>query len=254
MGCIGATMNTPDPVSLKEAQFILGRSEKEINRAIDRDKIDKVIEEVMELAPALKKKKRKARALRGRRRRQVQRPYGREAPRMVVRKVRKIGGPELLFLMVEKDLHAHLSPAGRHQLYEAIKVMGFKSGKVTFGQIEVPLKSAFNTVNERYRELQDLRNTVVEEPGKDPVVAGSGVSVYVLSALAVGQTVEEVLDDYPGLTREQFNRALTYAAAYPKKGRAYPSRSFKRMIGDLASSGVFDAPEPDEPLTLDMVR
>ena len=33
---------------------------------------------------------------------------------------------------------------------------------------------------------------------------------------------------------------LTYAMAYPKTGRPYPGRNFKRMLGELADLGAFD--------------
>lgn len=46
-----------------------------------------------------------------------------------------------------------------------------------------------------------------------PVIAGTRLSVEtILAALASGDTVEEVLDSYPFLAREDVSAALEYAA------------------------------------------
>ena len=90
------------------------------------------------------------------------------------------------------------------------------------------------------RRLEEIRGTVDVGGESDPVIRGTGVPVYVIAGLARGQTVEEILEDYPSLAREQVEGAIEYAKAYPKAGRPYPARSFKRMIGDLAQAGVWD--------------
>ena len=43
----------------------------------------------------------------------------------------------------------------------------------------------------------------------------------------------------PELLRAQVEAAIEYAKIYPKKGRPYPARSFKRMAGDI---GLKDVP------------
>lgn len=46
-----------------------------------------------------------------------------------------------------------------------------------------------------------------------PVVKGTRLSVYdVLNYLANGQSVEEVIEDFPELTREKIQACLAYAA------------------------------------------
>ena len=55
-------MAAPETVSPREAQFILGTSEADIQRAIDRGYIDKLTEEVFERAGPLKTRKRPARS------------------------------------------------------------------------------------------------------------------------------------------------------------------------------------------------
>jgi uncharacterized protein (DUF433 family) len=62
----------------------------------------------------------------------------------------------------------------------------------------------------------DWRSRITIEPGKRggrPCVRGMRISVYdVLSYLAAGMTVAEVLDDFPYLTPEDVQACLAYAA------------------------------------------
>jgi uncharacterized protein (DUF433 family) len=46
-----------------------------------------------------------------------------------------------------------------------------------------------------------------------PIIRGLRISVYdILSWFASGMTVEEILNDYPELTKEDIQAALSYAA------------------------------------------
>ena len=62
----------------------------------------------------------------------------------------------------------------------------------------------------------DYRNIITIEPGKrggKPCMRGMRITVYdVLSYLAAGMTHEEVLNDFPYLTREDILACLSYAA------------------------------------------
>ncbi|WNM10100.1 DUF433 domain-containing protein [Komagataeibacter nataicola] len=69
------------------------------------------------------------------------------------------------------------------------------------------------------------------------------MSAYRVAALAQGQTIKEIKADYPTLTEEQIESAIAYTEAYPKPGRPYPVRSFRRAAGALAEMGIFDAIE-----------
>ncbi|MFN6529605.1 DUF433 domain-containing protein [Nostoc sp. ChiSLP03a] len=59
------------------------------------------------------------------------------------------------------------------------------------------------------------QNIITIEPGKrggKPCIRGMRITVYdVLSYLASGMTYEEVLDDFPYLTRENILACLSYA-------------------------------------------
>lgn len=232
-------MTGMEQVTLKEAQFLLNRSEEDINRAIDRGEVERLTEIVMEPAKPSKKKKR-PHVRHGRRTRQ-QRVFGREAPRMKRRTIRKLGQPELVYFALERQLHEDLTPAGRRKLYAAIKGLAPEAEKVSLGPMNLQVKPALKHLAQRYRQLRALRSALVEGASGDPTFKGTGISVYVIASLAGGQSVSEILEDYPGLKEKQVELAVAYASAYPKKGRPYPRQSFKRMAAALASSGALDA-------------
>ena len=63
---------------------------------------------------------------------------------------------------------------------------------------------------------EEWRSRITMEPGKRggrPCVRGMRISVYdVLSYLAAGMTVEQLLEDFPYLMREDIQACLAYAA------------------------------------------
>ncbi len=64
--------------------------------------------------------------------------------------------------------------------------------------------------------MNDYRKIITIEPGKrsgKPCIRGMRITVYdVLSYLASGMTIEQILDDFPYLTREDILACLAYAA------------------------------------------
>jgi uncharacterized protein (DUF433 family) len=62
----------------------------------------------------------------------------------------------------------------------------------------------------------DWRSRITLEPGKRsgrPCIRGLRITVYdVLSYLAAGMSVDEILADFPILTREDIQACLAYAA------------------------------------------
>jgi uncharacterized protein (DUF433 family) len=67
----------------------------------------------------------------------------------------------------------------------------------------------------------DYRHIITLEPDKrsgKPCIRGMRITVYdVLSYLAAGMTIEQVLDDFPYLTREDILACLSYAADREQK-------------------------------------
>ena len=62
----------------------------------------------------------------------------------------------------------------------------------------------------------DYRNIITIEPGKlggKPCIRGMRITVYdVLDYLASGMTEEQIINDFPYLTREDIQACLSYAA------------------------------------------
>jgi uncharacterized protein (DUF433 family) len=72
----------------------------------------------------------------------------------------------------------------------------------------------------------DSVNRIVVDPeilvGK-PVVRGTRLAVeFIIDLLAQGWTEEEILDNYPGLTREDIRACLVYASTVLKAEKVYP--------------------------------
>jgi uncharacterized protein (DUF433 family) len=74
---------------------------------------------------------------------------------------------------------------------------------------------------ERYsRAREDLIEANSEIMGGTPVVKGTRITVYsVLGRLTGGDTIEDILDDYPSLSREAIETAELYARTHPLVGR-----------------------------------
>jgi len=70
-------------------------------------------------------------------------------------------------------------------------------------------------------EHEDYTNIITIEPGKrggKPVIRGLRITVYdVLSYLAGGMSEDEILADFPELTREDIRACLGYAADREKR-------------------------------------
>ena len=72
----------------------------------------------------------------------------------------------------------------------------------------------------------DWKNRIVLDPGiltGKPVVKGTRLSVeFVVDLLAQGWTEEEILRNYPQMTREDINACLRYASAVLRAEKVYP--------------------------------
>jgi uncharacterized protein (DUF433 family) len=62
-------------------------------------------------------------------------------------------------------------------------------------------------------DYQDIITVEVDKRGGQPCIRGLRITVYdVLSYVASGMTEEEVISDYPDLTRDDILASLSYAA------------------------------------------
>lgn len=56
-----------------------------------------------------------------------------------------------------------------------------------------------------------------------PVITGTRISVeLILEKLAAGQTIEQILEDYPHLTEEAIRAAIAFAAEVLRSDFVYP--------------------------------
>ncbi|MDO8367939.1 MAG: DUF433 domain-containing protein [Saprospiraceae bacterium] len=74
--------------------------------------------------------------------------------------------------------------------------------------------------------MSDFRNIITIEPGRrsgQPCIRGMRITVYdVLSYLAAGMSISEILDDFPKLTEADIIAVLAYAAEAEKTKLVVP--------------------------------
>ena len=72
----------------------------------------------------------------------------------------------------------------------------------------------------------DTRKLIVSDPGVmmgKPVIAGTRITVELLiEKLAAGESIEQILDEHPRLTREAIMAALSFAAQALRADVIYP--------------------------------
>ena len=74
---------------------------------------------------------------------------------------------------------------------------------------------------ERYRKARDRHITSDEDIlGGTPVIAGTRLTVYaILGRLQDGDSIDDLLEDYPEIPRIAFEAAEIYAKSHPLRGR-----------------------------------
>lgn len=56
-----------------------------------------------------------------------------------------------------------------------------------------------------------------------PVIVGTRITVeFIIDKLAAGETIEQILEEHPRLTRESINAALAFAADVLRSDVVYP--------------------------------
>lgn len=197
-------MPSSQALTLSEAGYVLNRSTAALNKAVDTGII-----------------------------RARQRRVGRAVQRL-------LGPAEMRFLLVADRLERDLTPAGRRRLYDAIRQLSTDTHRVALGELVLDLGKVDADLDERLRRLEEVRRWVETDDEVEPLIKGTKIPVHMVAALSRGQSVAEIVEDFPSLTRAQIEAAIDYAKAYPKRGRPYPSRSLKRALAALADLGAPD--------------
>lgn len=163
-------------------------------------------------------------------------------------RLRKVGPAELRFLAISGEVERKLTPAGRREIYQAMRRLSADAHRLEMGVMTFHLADVDRRIAARLKRLEEIKTFIGERPGAEPVLRGTEVPVYEVAALTRGQTVAEIIEDYPGLTPIQVDAATEYATVYPKAGRPLPGRSLKRMLSDMAAAGVWDEEGDGQPI------
>jgi uncharacterized protein (DUF433 family) len=181
-----------DPVPTTVAAYVAGVSEKVVRQAVER----------AEIRPA-------------------RHEFGQRSEYLFALK-------DLVYLRLRNRIRGLLGQGGRRSLYEAMSRHEDELSQVQFelevgGMIYLRINFVIEEVMRGLKEVSAAEELVTLEPGirgGEPVVKGTRVPVYLLAELqAKGAYSEEILADYPSLTPESLEAAVTWARLHPKRGR-----------------------------------
>lgn len=190
-------------LNLNEAAWVTGVSSRTINAIIDRGEI--------EVRPTRRRTKREPRCL---------------------------GVPEVVYLVLRRELSATLSAQAKRELYEELKrglsdwqVLGRterardREDEISLadGLVKVEIESTCERVFQGWLTLAKANELVISDPevrGGDPIVKGTRIPVSLIADLRVqGASEEEILEDYPSLTKEKLQAVSAYLTTHPRRGR-----------------------------------
>lgn len=157
--------------------------------------------------------------------------------------VRAIEWRDLFYLYAVRALRDELTPKARTEFYEALQQAPIERGdEVRFGRFRVSVSDLVKEVERRTTDLTALADKIEFRADGEPMLKGTSTEVYRIAALLEGGApIEQVLDEYPSLSRNQVETAQAYTEAYPKAGRPYPRTSVKRALQGAGLEALDDA-------------
>ena len=160
------------------------------------------------------------------------------------RTVRAIGRRDMFYLYAVRALREELTPKTRVQFYDAIHQMRtVHAEEIQFDRIRLEVGDLFREVESRTAELAALSDKVAFRSDGEALIKGTDIEVHRVAALIDGGlSIDDVIEDYPSLTRDQVETAKAYAAAHPKRGRPYPSMTAKRALRGAGLEALDKAP------------
>lgn len=141
---------------------------------------------------------------------------------------RLLSAEQLVYLRLEAEGVRLLPMAARREVARAVESTPEVDVVAVSGSsaLVIQVKNARMDVERELKRLRKAEQMVVSDPeimGGTPVFRGTRIPVdLVASMTAQGGSVEEILEGYPALSREQVELARLYVAAFPRRGR--PSR------------------------------
>jgi uncharacterized protein (DUF433 family) len=138
---------------------------------------------------------------------------------------RLLSAEHLVYLRLEAEGVRLLPLASRREVARTLESAPNSDTVIVSGgsALVVQVKSARMDVQRELKRLHKVEQMVVSDPevmGGTPVYRGTRIPVDLVATMsAQGASVEEILDGYPALSREQVELAPLYVAAFPRRGR-----------------------------------
>ncbi len=157
--------------------------------------------------------------------------------------VRTIRWSDLFYLYAVRALRDELTPKARTEFYEALQQTPVdRRDEVRFGRFRISVSDLVEEVERRTTDLAALAEKVAFRADGEPLLKGTEIEVYRITALLDGgASIEQILEDYPSLSRKEIEVTQAYADAYPKAGRPYPRTSVKRALRGAGLEALDDA-------------
>lgn len=139
-------------------------------------------------------------------------------------KVRTVRGGDLLYLIAVKTFRRSISPNLRRQFHEAIvEASKGRRQTAQIDTIHIPLASLEAELLSSFQTLERVKGTLIESRpdalGGEPVLTGTRVAArHIADLLKQGATKEELAEDYD-LTLEQIEAAAIFDRVTPRRGR-----------------------------------
>jgi uncharacterized protein (DUF433 family) len=138
---------------------------------------------------------------------------------------------DLVFFCALDDMKDGITSNKQVELYKALKNIPTQSaiGSIDIGSLRYDFKPYVRRVKRNIEATEKLFK-LIDRTGDEPVIKGTDINAYRIAALHDGMTVEEILRDYPSLSKQQVLAAKAYAESHPKVGRPYPKNTAKRIM------------------------
>jgi uncharacterized protein (DUF433 family) len=137
---------------------------------------------------------------------------------------RTVGVAELIYLHVAD----YLSTKGRRVVYKKLIRFNIDLDSVPPAVeledgVRLDITGSVAEIRARLDELSHIKQMVEENPeirGGEPVFRGTRIPVQMIASFVQqGVPAEEILEDYPALTRASLDAATRYVELYPRRGR-----------------------------------
>jgi uncharacterized protein (DUF433 family) len=138
---------------------------------------------------------------------------------------RLLSAGQLVYLRLEAEGVRLLPMASRREVARALESAPDADVVAVSGSsaLVIQVKNARRDVERELSRLHKIEQMVVTDPeimGGTPVYRGTRIPIDLVATMSEkGATVEEILEGYPALSREQVELAPLYVAAFPRRGR-----------------------------------